>query len=76
MPFRRRLLMRLHARPVGFVGVRADDATVVFLFLVNAFVMGKVFAPGDPLWGAMTDARRGGSHLFLRYSFPRTWPSP
>ncbi len=35
-----------------------------------SLVMGKAFAPGDPLWGALTDARRSGSHLFLRYSFP------
>lgn len=32
--------------------------------------MGQTFAPGNPLWGALTDARRGESHLFLRYSFP------
>jgi len=35
-----------------------------------SLVMGRKFAPGVPLWGALTDARRGGSHLFLRYSFP------
>lgn len=33
-------------------------------------VMGKAFAPRDPLWGKLIDLRRGGSHLFLRYSFP------
>lgn len=35
-----------------------------------SLVMGKSFAPGDARWGALTDVRRGGSHLFLRYSFP------
>src|SRR6266852_1832940 len=33
-------------------------------------VMGQAFAPQHPLWGTLTDLRRGGSHLFLRYSFP------
>lgn len=35
------------------------------------FVMGKSFAPQKPLWGDLSDVRRGNSHLFLRYSFPR-----
>lgn len=35
-----------------------------------SLVMGKAFAPRDALWGALTDVRRGNSHLFLRYSFP------
>ena len=35
-----------------------------------SLVMGKTFAPGDPLWGTLIDVRRGSSHLFLRYSFP------
>jgi len=35
-----------------------------------SLVMGKAFAPRDALWGTLTDLRRGGSHLFLRYSFP------
>ena len=35
-----------------------------------SLVMGKEFAPGNPLWGTMIDARRGSRHLFLRYSFP------
>jgi riboflavin biosynthesis pyrimidine reductase len=35
-----------------------------------SLVMGKAFAPRDPLWGKLIDLRRGGSHLFLRYSFP------
>jgi riboflavin biosynthesis pyrimidine reductase len=35
-----------------------------------SLVMGKAFAPLDPLWGKLIDLRRGGSHLFLRYSFP------
>jgi riboflavin biosynthesis pyrimidine reductase len=34
-----------------------------------SLVMGKMFAPSDPQWGTMIDARRGSSHLFLRYSF-------
>jgi riboflavin biosynthesis pyrimidine reductase len=33
------------------------------------FVMGKHFAPRDPLWGTLLDARRGTGLLFLRYSF-------
>jgi riboflavin biosynthesis pyrimidine reductase len=32
-------------------------------------VMDRIFAPRNPRWGALTDVRRGGSHLFLRYSF-------
>jgi riboflavin biosynthesis pyrimidine reductase len=32
-------------------------------------VMGKTFAPRDPLWGQLTDARLGRRLLFLRYSF-------
>ena len=32
-------------------------------------VEGVVFAPKDPRWGTLADVRRGGSHLFLRYSF-------
>jgi len=39
-----------------------------------SLVMGKVFAPGDPLWGTMIDARRGTRHLFLRYSFRESRP--
>jgi riboflavin biosynthesis pyrimidine reductase len=35
-----------------------------------SLVMGQEFARRDPLWGTLTDVRRGGSHLFLRYSFP------
>ncbi len=34
-----------------------------------SLVMGKAFAPRNPLWGTLVDARRGNSHLFLRYSF-------
>ena len=34
-----------------------------------SLVMGKTFAPRDPLWGTLTDVRRGHSDLFLRYSF-------
>jgi riboflavin biosynthesis pyrimidine reductase len=32
-------------------------------------VMGKTFAPRDPRWGQLTDARQGSRLLFLRYSF-------
>ena len=32
-------------------------------------VMGQTFAPKHPLWGRLTDLRRGQSHLFLRYAF-------
>jgi riboflavin biosynthesis pyrimidine reductase len=32
-------------------------------------VEGRTFAPDDPLWGSLIGARRGGSHLFLRFGF-------
>ena len=32
-------------------------------------VMGKTFAPRDPLWGRLSSARLGSRLLFLRYSF-------
>ena len=32
-------------------------------------VMGKRFAPEDPRWGTLVSIKRGGSHLFLRYTF-------
>ncbi len=32
-------------------------------------VAGREFAPEHPLWGALVGVKRGGSHLFLRYSF-------
>ncbi len=35
-----------------------------------SLVMGRTFAPRAPLWGTLTDARRGERLLFLRYSFP------
>jgi riboflavin biosynthesis pyrimidine reductase len=35
-----------------------------------SLVMGQAFAPHHALWGNLIDARRGNSHLFLRYSFP------
>ena len=38
-------------------------------------VMGKQFAPNDPLWGTLIDVRRGSRHLFLRYSFPESKPT-
>ena len=34
-----------------------------------SLVMGKTFAPRDPLWGRLTDVRLGSRLLFLRYSF-------
>jgi len=34
-------------------------------------VMGQAFAPDDTRWGTLTDVRRAGSHLFLRYAFRR-----
>jgi riboflavin biosynthesis pyrimidine reductase len=36
-----------------------------------SLVMGATFAPRDPLWGTLVDARRGTRMLFLRYAFPR-----
>jgi hypothetical protein len=39
-------------------------------------VMGQAFAPGGMPWGALTDVRRGGSHLFLRYRFRSKSKSP
>ena len=36
-----------------------------------SLVMGRTFAPRSPLFGELTDLRRVGSHLFLRYRFPR-----
>ena len=35
-----------------------------------SLVMGQMFALRSPVWGTLVDLRRGGSHLFLRYSFP------
>ena len=40
-----------------------------------SLVMGKAFAPGDAVWGTLTDVRRGSSHLFLRYSFLESRPA-
>ena len=34
-----------------------------------SLVMGKTFAPRDPLWGRLSDVRQGSRLLFLRYSF-------
>ena len=34
-----------------------------------SLVMGKSFAPRDPLWGKLIDVRRGSTLLFLRYWF-------
>lgn len=36
-----------------------------------SLVMGQLFAPRDPLWGTLLDARAGRRLLFLRYSFTR-----
>jgi riboflavin biosynthesis pyrimidine reductase len=36
-----------------------------------SLVMGELFAPVTPRWASLVDVRRGGSHLFLRYSFDR-----
>jgi riboflavin biosynthesis pyrimidine reductase len=38
-------------------------------------VEGQRFAPEHPLWGTLVGLKRGGSHLFLRYSFGSTAPS-
>jgi len=35
----------------------------------KSLVMGETFAPNDPLWGKLIDARAGRRLLFLRYSF-------
>ncbi len=37
-------------------------------------VAGRRFAPERPLWGALVGIKRGGSHLFLRYSFAAAGP--
>jgi riboflavin biosynthesis pyrimidine reductase len=34
-----------------------------------SLVAGRLFAPEYPLWGTLVGVKRGGSHLFLRYSF-------
>jgi riboflavin biosynthesis pyrimidine reductase len=34
-----------------------------------SLVMGQIFAPRDPRWGKLVDARAGRRLLFLRYSF-------
>jgi riboflavin biosynthesis pyrimidine reductase len=34
-----------------------------------SLVMGKSFAPQDPLWGTLIDVRQGSKLLFLRYQF-------
>jgi hypothetical protein len=34
-----------------------------------SLVMGKLFAPRNPLWGKLIDVRRGSTLLFLRYRF-------
>jgi riboflavin biosynthesis pyrimidine reductase len=38
-------------------------------------VEGRRFAPEHPLWGTLAGVKRGGSHLFLRYSFGSARPS-
>jgi riboflavin biosynthesis pyrimidine reductase len=37
-----------------------------------SLVMGKFFAPRNPRWARLIDARRGSELLFLRYSFSTT----
>jgi riboflavin biosynthesis pyrimidine reductase len=39
-----------------------------------SLVMGKAFSSNDPRWGSLIEARRGGSHLYLRYVFPALRP--
>jgi riboflavin biosynthesis pyrimidine reductase len=36
-----------------------------------SLVMGTAFSPGEGRWGDLTDVRRGGNHLFLRYRFSK-----
>jgi riboflavin biosynthesis pyrimidine reductase len=43
-------------------GRKADDGRL-------GMIMGRQFAPRNPLWGRLVDVRQAGSHLFLRYSF-------
>jgi riboflavin biosynthesis pyrimidine reductase len=43
-------------------GRQAGDARM-------SLIMGRWFAPRDPRWGRLTDARTGRRLLFLRYSF-------
>jgi len=37
-----------------------------------SLVMGEAFPAGSGRWGALSDVRRGASHLFLRYTFRST----
>ena len=37
-------------------------------------VAGKIFAPENPLWSRLVGIKRGGDHLFLRYSFESVPP--
>jgi riboflavin biosynthesis pyrimidine reductase len=37
---------------------------------------GHLFAPDDPIWGALVGVKRRGNHLFLRYAFERDRASP
>jgi riboflavin biosynthesis pyrimidine reductase len=39
-------------------------------------VAGKSFAPKHPLWGTLIEVKRGGSHLFLRYSLESARDQP
>jgi riboflavin biosynthesis pyrimidine reductase len=39
-------------------------------------VAGKSFAPEHSIWGTLAGVKRGGSHLFLRYSFGPSEPPP
>jgi riboflavin biosynthesis pyrimidine reductase len=38
-------------------------------------VEGQRFAPEHPVWGTLAGVKRGGDHLFLRYSFGSAGPS-
>jgi riboflavin biosynthesis pyrimidine reductase len=39
-----------------------------------SMVMGAHFAPSEPLWGSLRDARRGDDQLFLRYALKTAGP--
>ena len=38
----------------------------------SGLIAGQILAPDRPLWGQLASAKRGGDHLFLRYTFPVT----
>ena len=45
--------------------VAGRDASVYRLGLAE----GRLFAPGQPVWGRLKSVKQAGSHLFLRYAF-------